>query len=108
MYVKNSPDQWAEMLEKFNSYDGSVTNFCEENKISKSQFYYHRKRKVQQPVVSTFCEVELVKVTTPITTKEVDTPSSYIKIEINNVTIHIPPSEAALLTTIIKELSNSC
>lgn len=40
MYVKNSPDQWAEILEKFNSYDGSVTNFCEENKISKSQCWF--------------------------------------------------------------------
>ena len=40
--VDNS--SWKEYIDKFSSYEGTVTDFCKENNLSKSQFYYHKKR----------------------------------------------------------------
>lgn len=37
-------ETWRAFLEKFSSYEGSVSGFCRENNISKSQFYYYKKR----------------------------------------------------------------
>jgi hypothetical protein len=37
-------ETWREFFEKFSSYEGSVSSFCKENNISKSQFYYYKKR----------------------------------------------------------------
>lgn len=108
MYVKNSIEQWDQIIEEFKSYDATATEFCKEKKISKSQFYYHRKRLSHQQIEPTLCEVELAKVSTPINPKNAEPSSKYIKIEINNAIIHIPTSEATLLTTIIKELSATC
>lgn len=36
---------WEEYIIKFDSYKGTITlkDFCIENKLSKSQFYYHKK-----------------------------------------------------------------
>ena len=36
-----SKEFWQEVIEKYSSYEGSVTKFCQEQSISKSQFYYH-------------------------------------------------------------------
>ncbi len=43
---------WNEILESFNSYKGSVIDFCKENNITKGQFYYYKRRlkKVNMPV----------------------------------------------------------
>lgn len=37
-----SKEFWQEVIEKYSSYEGSVTKFCQEQSISKSQFYYHK------------------------------------------------------------------
>ena len=38
-----SKEFWQEVIEKYSSYEGSVTKFCQEQSISKSQFYYHKR-----------------------------------------------------------------
>lgn len=35
-------DLWRELVEKSSSFKGSVNNYCKENSISKSQFYYYK------------------------------------------------------------------
>lgn len=42
MKMNFNEDTWKEFLEKFSSYEGSVTDYCKENDISKSQFYYYK------------------------------------------------------------------
>lgn len=33
-------EAWKEYIDRFSSYEGSLTQYCIENSISKSQFYY--------------------------------------------------------------------
>ncbi len=44
MYIKLDSATWEEYMNKFDSYKGSVdlNNFCIENKLNKSQFYYYK------------------------------------------------------------------
>jgi hypothetical protein len=45
-------ETWRGFLEKSSSYKESVSSFCKENNISKSQFYYYKKRfeKSEKPI----------------------------------------------------------
>ena len=38
-----SKEFWQEVIKKYSAYEGSVTKFCQEQSISKSQFYYHKR-----------------------------------------------------------------
>lgn len=53
MAKKSNDVTWRGILEKFSSYEGTVTSFCKENNISKSQFYYY-KNKFEQSSKPTF------------------------------------------------------
>jgi hypothetical protein len=46
MYRKLDNDAWEEYLNKFKSIKDTITvkDFCNENNLNKSQFYYHKKR----------------------------------------------------------------
>ena len=44
MSRKLSNEKWNEFINLFSSYEGTVSSFCEENNISKTQFYYHKRR----------------------------------------------------------------
>ena len=44
MSRKLSNEKWNEFISLFSSYEGTVSSFCKENNISKSQFYYHKRR----------------------------------------------------------------
>jgi len=35
---------WRDFIEKLSSYEGTVTKYCKENSMSKSQFYYYKKK----------------------------------------------------------------
>ena len=35
---------WEEIIEKFSSFEGTITNFCKENNINQHQLYYRRKK----------------------------------------------------------------
>ncbi|WP_138205010.1 hypothetical protein [Haloimpatiens lingqiaonensis] len=45
MYRKLDNDAWEEYLNKFNSIKDTITvkDFCAENNLNKSQFYYHKR-----------------------------------------------------------------
>jgi hypothetical protein len=103
---------WEEYIKKFETYKGSITvkDFCIENNLCKSQFYYHRKRLQREQLKNeessiVFHAIQLAK---KDEAKETTTPSKEVKIAIGNVTVTIPSSEASLISTIIKELAISC
>lgn len=102
----NKSDVWKEQLEKFSSYEGTVTDFCKENKLSKSQFYYHKKR-LDLPKTTAFHAIKFNKENTVgeiINT----TVSKDIKIKIGKATIFIPLGEVAILSDVVKELIKTC
>jgi hypothetical protein len=102
-------DIWEEYIKKFESYNGSITvkDFCIENNICKTQFYYHKKRlqkleaKNTQPV---FHAISLKQ----SNVEENITYSKEVKITVGNVIVTIPSSEAMLISRIIKELVGIC
>ena len=100
---------WEEYSNKFNLYKGTITlkDFCIENKLSKSQFYYHKKR------------LDATNSTTPVfhavslNTKQDNIEkniltSKEVKITIGAANITIPVSETTLIYSIIKELATKC
>ncbi|WP_133017101.1 IS66 family insertion sequence element accessory protein TnpA [Clostridium cuniculi] len=108
MYRKLDNAIWEEYINKFISYNGTITvkDFCIENKISKSQFYYHKKRLERIDSTTIFHAI-------PLNTKQDDinqniSISKEVKINIGNASITIPVSETTLITSIIKELASKC
>jgi hypothetical protein len=98
---------WEGYINKFNSYSGTITvkDFCVENKITKSQFYYHKKRleKTDAPVF------QYISLNTKQTDIEQNvTTLKEVKINIGNASIAIPVSETTLIASIIKELATKC
>jgi hypothetical protein len=99
---------WRGFLEKFSSYGGSVTSFCKENNISKSQFYYY-KNKFEKSSKSAFHAIVINnEESTPKIANNIIKGYNDIRIEIGKANIYIPANETALLSTIIKELTKSC
>jgi hypothetical protein len=94
---------WEEYINKFDSFKGTVTakDFCIENKLSKSQFYYHKKRLDKEKPTTVFHAVSLTK---QDNVAENIANSKEVKIAVGNASITIPVSEATLITSIIKEL----
>jgi len=106
MSRKLDNSKWEEYINKFNSYKGKITlkDFCIENQLSKTQFYYHKKRLEKANSKTTvFHEVSLKAEIDNITQV-----SKEIKISIGNAIISIPASETALVYSIIKELVAKC
>jgi hypothetical protein len=99
---------WRGFLEKFSSYEGSVTSFYKENSISKSQFYYY-KNKFEQPCKPTFHAIVINNdESNPKTVNNSVTGYKDIRIEISKANVYIPANEIALLSTVLKELTKSC
>lgn len=104
MAKRVSKETWKEFIDKFSSYEGTVTKFCQENNISKSQFYYH-KRSFEEGNEPIFHAISFDE------EKAVDTKrdsTKTIKIEIGKANIFIPANEIAILSDIIKELARTC
>lgn len=102
--VDNS--SWKKYIDKFSSYEGTVTDFCKENNLSKSQFYYHKKRfkELDSP---TFHAISLSEEKNNTATKIIR-DSKDIRIELGKANIYVPANEIALLSNILKELVKSC
>ncbi len=98
---------WEEYINKFDSHKGTVTvkDFCIENKLTKSQFYYHKRRLEKENSTPVFHTLSLTK---QDNIKENIDPSKEVKFTVGNATITIPVSEATLITSIIKELAAKC
>jgi hypothetical protein len=98
MGKKMSYAEWEEYIKKFESYNGSITvkDFCIENNICKTQFYYHKRRLMKsqseniQPVFHAISLKESYL-------EENITSSNEVKITVGNVIITIPSSEATLI-----------
>ena len=109
MSRKLDNSKWEEYINKFNSYRGEITlkDFCIENQLSRTQFYYHKKRLEKANSKSTvFQEVSLKDKKDNIA--KFPDASKEVKISIGNATISIPTNETALVYSIIKELIMKC
>lgn len=107
MSVEKNEINWDEIMSKFSSYEGTIAGFCKENNISAHQLYYRRKR-IKNSTLTTFCELPM-DLPSVDNSKNCDSNAcTDITIEIKNIKIYIPPSEATLLATIIKELADLC
>jgi len=101
-------ETWSDLLEKFSSYGGSVGSFCKENNISKSQFYYYKKRFAKSDK-STFHAIVINKEESSAKAEvSAEKAPKYIRIEIAKANIYIPVTETAALRAILKELAASC
>ncbi|WP_138205550.1 IS66 family insertion sequence element accessory protein TnpA [Haloimpatiens lingqiaonensis] len=113
MYRKLDNDTWEEYLNKFNSVKDTITvkDFCAENNLNKSQFYYHKKRieKVNESNESKETIFQAISLNSKIDNiKEDKSTLKEVKINVGNANILIPVSEATLITAIIKELILRC
>lgn len=98
---------WEEYINKFNSCKGTgtVKDFCIENKLSKSQFYYHKRRLEKENSTIVFHAVSL---TEQDNVEDNMDDSKEVKITVGSANIAIPVSEATLITSIIRELATRC
>lgn len=100
---------WEEYINKFEDCNDKVTlkDFCVENKLSKSQFYYHKRRLANGNSKETIFHAVSLNVKEDDIEEKVHV-SGEVKITVGNANIVIPTSEAALITSIIKELALRC
>lgn len=98
-------ETWREFIEKFSSYEGTVTQYCIENNLSKSQFYYH-KRRFETPEDISFHAISVKEESVNIINE--NKTINNIKIKIGKANIFIPVNEIAVLSEIIKEIAKSC
>lgn len=105
MYRKLDNAVWEEYINKFTSLKGTVTvkDFCIENKLSKSQFYYHKKRLEKIESTTVFHSISLNDEQDNI--EQNISISKEVKINIGKASIAIPVSETSLIASIIKELA---
>ena len=109
MSRKLDNNDWEEYINKFDSYDGSVTikDFCIENDLTRSQFYYH-KRRLEKANSTTAIFHEASLKTEKDIIELVPKASKEVKITIGNATISIPSSETTIILSIIKDLAEKC
>ena len=109
MSRKSENTKWEEYINKFNSYRGEITlkDFCIENQLSKTQFYYHKKRLEKANSKATVFHKVSLKADKDNRGPFSDA-SKEIKISIGNTIISIPASETALVYSVIKDLVTKC
>ena len=107
MYKKLSNDEWREYINRYYSSNENLTvkDYCEENNINKSQFYYHRRR-IEENAMPVFHPIKINAEAN--TVKEDIGVSSEVKISIGNISVAIPASETALVNSLIKEILLKC
>ncbi|MCT8978870.1 hypothetical protein N4T77_20030 [Clostridium sp. CX1] len=107
MSTKLDNATWEEYINKFEACKDELTvkDFCIENKLSKSQFYYHKRRLDKEKPTTVFHAISLTK---QDNVEENITGSKEVKITVGNANITIPVSEATLITSIVKELATRC
>lgn len=107
MYKKLSNQEWQEQIEEYYNNHSSVTinKFCVENNLSKQQFHYNKKKRINSDVVT-----NTVFQGVSITSKEslIKISNDPITIAIGSSLITIPASETAIISLIIKELVSQC
>ena len=107
MSRKLSNEKWNEFISLFSSYEGTVSSFCKENNISKSQFYYH-KRRFEVTTNENIPIFQSISLNEEVDDNKSQSDSPEIRIEIGRANIFIPANEIAILSNIIKEIYKSC
>lgn len=97
---------WDDIMNKFSSYEGSVSSFCRENHIKRHQFYNQRRKNKNREVFHAIPVKK--KVSEKIVTENLGKISKDIRIEVGNVTVYIPVQDKSIIVSIIKELVESC
>lgn len=107
MSTKLNNATWEEYINKFEACKGELTvkDFCIENKLSKSQFYYHKRRLEKESSTTVFHAISLTK---QDNIEKNIAASKEVKITVGNANITIPVSEATLITSIVRGLANRC
>lgn len=114
------PDiNWDEILLKFSNYQGTVANFCKENKIGQHRLYYQRKKAgLIKPV--TFFPISLDEGTCKPSTKDSATLAdptklekqnnkhAIIEINVGKATIRLQDNDTKNLSLILKVLLDIC
>ncbi len=97
-------ESWDKILERFSSYEGTVTNICRENYINKSQFYYHKKRakSLSEPTFHS------ININTAKDSDNIEKTYKAIRVQIGRANIFIPTDEEKFLKIILKELTLIC
>lgn len=109
MVKRIGKEAWREYIDKFSSYEGSLTQYCAENSISKSQFYYNRRLFDAATEGETkFHAVSFNEEVSNVSSTPTPSLPGDIRIEIGKVNIFIPANEIAILSTLVKELAKSC
>ena len=108
MYKKLSNSAWEEVINKYYSdnHELTITDYCSENNLNKSQFYYHKKRlSNKNKKAPVFQAIKLDDNTKVIKKKTQNFETSVdVKIVIGAASISIPVSETDLINSIIKAL----
>jgi ribosome-associated translation inhibitor RaiA len=108
MMMNFNEKTWKELVKKFSSYEGTVTNYCKESNISKSQFYYYKK-KLTKASTPLFHAIEVKPEVSPFTKTKSDTKENMtIKVELGRANIYLPSENLDLLSAVIKEISKLC
>lgn len=108
MEAKYNEETWHQYIENFSSYEGTVTDYCKENCISKNQYYYYLK-KFKKEKTSIFHAIELSdKPAALIQSKNDKEENKSIKIELGKANIYIPSENPTLIASVIKELLKLC
>ncbi|MVX67470.1 hypothetical protein GKZ28_28130 [Clostridium chromiireducens] len=100
----NENINWREMVAAFSSYEGTLGNFCNANHITKSQFYYYKKKFKNEDNNLQFHAISMreERVRTEITVVSSNIPN--IIIEIGAAKIYVPANEIAVLSNLLKDL----
>jgi hypothetical protein len=102
---------WEEYINKFDACKGTITvkDFCIQNKLTKSQFYYHKRRLEKSEVENNAPVFHAISLNTEQNNIDQNMiPSKEVKIIIGNAVITIPVDETILISSIVKELAAKC
>ena len=99
-----SIQQWEDIVNQYQDFDGTINQFCELKGITKAQLYYYRKKfNTQNSVETEFCQVTLESTKVIQTSK-----NNNIIITKGKNTITVPSTQKDLIIEIVKELVALC
>lgn len=105
--MQNNDEVWKGILNKYPSFEGTISAFCKQQNIKKHQFYYYKKKFKEDNNSQIFHAITLNQERTNVTLTNYSV-SKEIKIQLGKATISIPASETEALEVLIKGLSSIC
>lgn len=109
MVNNDANSNWRKIINKFNTHEGTIVEFCKQNQINVHQLYYYRK-KFKKENKATFHCINITKENTSesVAKNIILNPITDIKIEIGKANIYIKSNDQVALSNIIRELTKSC